>query len=190
MWLRSAVRLGYNRSETDSQGVTMASKPTIEELSKSLTTATPAQLKKLRAQVNGLLTVTGDTSPAPAQSDDWLLDGIVEELASRGLLHLGAAGTLKNTKAFKSYATRAPAIQALLLKGAPGLPQDRVVLRAFGRRVAACLADSLAKWTVVSPSLMLTSVDSAPGAVEESFPGYMECGLLGKLVRVSGSQTA
>lgn len=167
----------------------MASKPDLNELSKALTTANPAQLKTLQIQISGLLSL-GEGPKAPTATDDWLWDGFVTELVSRGLLHSNAAGTLQRTKAFKTYTASAAQVRALLLRGAPGLEQNRTVLRAFGQRVAYCLAEALSEWAVVSPALMLTRVAEIPAAVDQCFPGYRESGLLGKLVTVSAVKSA
>ena len=162
-------------------------KADFDKLAKSLTTADPKQLAHLRTIINGLDSLGGTPQGASqaAVSDDWLWSGIVEELVSRGLLSSRAAVSLQQTKAFKSYQTKAEGVREVLLKAAPGLDRQKVVLQAFGRQVAACLMDSLSEWTVVTPSLVLSKVDTIPSAVDECFPGYIASGLLSKLVKVA-----
>jgi len=163
-------------------------KQSMDELAKALTSATPAELRTMQARINGLLAV--NPTAKGAKPDDWLWDGLVEELVSRGMLHLAGASALQRSKAYKAYLGKAPAVKALLLRAAPDLDQSKVVLQALGQRVASCLVDSLKSWTVVTPNLVLNNIDQAPAAVEQGFPGYMSCGLLGKLVKVASSQSA
>lgn len=155
----------------------------LNELTKSLTSASPAQLKEIRAKINGLLEL-GASSPA-VKTDDWLWDGLVEELSSRGLLHAGAVGSLQRTKAFRTYTAKAGAVRVFLLRAAPGLPQKQPVLQALGRRVAYCLAEAVSVWAPLSPSFLLTNIDKVPEAVDQCFPGYAAAGLLDKLVKVA-----
>lgn len=162
--------------------------PKLDELAKALTSASAEDLNKLKAKINGLLELGGGEKSKPTTATDWLFEGIVEELVSRGLLHPKAAASLQRSKQFKSYSEKAGPVRALLLKAAPGMDTSQTVLRAFGRRVAYCLAESLSGWTVVTPSLMLARVGDVPAAVDECYPGYLSCGLLGKLVKVA--QTA
>lgn len=163
----------------------MASKNVkLDELSKALTSASAEDLRKMQTKINGLLDLSGKNQQVTT-TDDWLFDGIVDELVSRGLLHRNAGASLKTKSAYRAYKGKAAQVREVLLKGAPDLGTNQTVLRAFGGRVAYCLAESLTEWTALTPSLMLTLVDRVPAAVDECFPGYLSCGLLGKLVKVA-----
>lgn len=149
----------------------------------------PKELVQIRGRVNFLLGMTTDAKASPQRSDhDWLLEGLTQELRRQGLW-------LKNyplPKAIfsKDYALMAAPVRDHLLKGVGRAKLETAQLRSLGVLGTSALTHYLKKIRVpVGPKTVLINIDKIPVALEESFPGYWESGLLGSClntVRVRG----
>lgn len=116
-------------------------------------------------------------------SEDWLFDGICAALVSHGLLNRLSIRPLKQTKAFLHYQKHAAELQSALLDIIKGIPQTRLS-RVVLARVAG---ETLITWCKrrheqVTPALILNNISHTVDALNRSFPGYLEAGLLGKAI--------
>lgn len=116
-------------------------------------------------------------------SEDWLFDGICAALVGHGLLNRLSIRPLKQTKAFTHYQKYSVALQASLLDLISGIPQTRLS-RVVLARVAG---ETLITWCKrrheqITPALILNNISHTIDALNRSFPGYLEAGLLGKAI--------
>ena len=139
-------------------------------------------LEKVRQRVVFLLGVAASKGHSPEQ--DWLLDGITNELRRRGLW--ARTSTIPAKLLPDGYAEKSAVVREHLLKGLAKPNPKPVERMALGGLAAAALADYLTKVQVpVGPKTLLNNVEKIPLALEESFPGYWAQKLLGFCVKVS-----
>jgi len=144
------------------------------------------ELTQIRDRANFLLGLAGEASAAPQRSDhDWLLEGLTHELRRQGLW-------LKNYPLPKAlipagYAAQSGLLcQHLLLGASKAKLTTFNELRSLGALGASVLISYLKKIRVpVGPKTVLINIDKIPVALEESFPGYWESGLLGSCLNTA-----
>ncbi len=112
-----------------------------------------------------------------------MLRGILREIERRGLeVHPGFR--IKKMGSFASFATKSERVRELLEKTVPNISLTQ--RRYLGELSAYCLCDYVV-WKGfskdVSLSVLLERVDFIPHALERSFPGYLEAGALGTVLR-------
>lgn len=121
------------------------------------------------------------TVPLPTDKEDWLLEGLTQELRRRGLWM--RAYPIPKKLLPEGFAEKSQAARAYLEKGAPGMKrrEERVALAGMAAQV---LVDYMVELKVpVSPKTLLNFAAQVPSAMERAFPGYWTNGLLGFLVR-------
>jgi hypothetical protein len=129
-----------------------------------------AQRKDLSAR----LRMIDNTKRNSFAEKDWLLKGICAALSDRGLLSYAAEIMLVKTKAFKAYERVAPVLRAELSQLTKGNSLDRL---AYVTGIALMHFVELQGFRV-SATMVMTNAAKAREALEESFPGYIQSGLL------------
>ena len=137
----------------------------------------PDELKQIRLRVTTLLSgKTAAVLSGKPVTQDWLLEGITLELRRRGLWSQKAKLPVKGLA--PNYLDAASLICEQLLKAMQG-PMPATLQMQLGLLVARALADYLLLIHVpVGPKTMLQNVDKLLLAVDESYPGYVEAGIL------------
>lgn len=113
------------------------------------------------------------TAPATVKpaTNDWLLEGITNELRRRGLW-MRAHPIPKNLLP-DGYEAKAAHIQKYLIKGCGEKRLKSISMMVLGQVAASSLADYLLRARVpVSPKTLLNNIDKIPAAIDASFPGY------------------
>jgi hypothetical protein len=111
---------------------------------------------------------------------DWLLAGIVWELARRGLGRSRIDATLVRRLA-PAYEEAATEIRERLTKQLDKPRQEELV--SLGRVVARAIADHRSPQTPLGLKFMLNNTRNALEAIDSSFPGYLAAGMLPYLLR-------
>lgn len=147
----------------------------------------PKELVQIRDRANFLLGLTSEANPALKRSDhDWLLEGLTQELRRQGLWLKGHP--LPKAMFPGDYALKAEFVRAHLLKGAGKVKFESVQLRALGALGVSVLFSYLKKIRIpIGPKTALINIDKVPVALEESFPGYWDSGLLGSCIATGGA---
>ena len=115
-------------------------------------------------------------------TDDWLLEGILEELRRRRLgSTIPPQFRIKNLRSFSSYSPKAERVKTFISENYPKL--SVLEKKALGLILGRCLARSLESWADISLDTMLRNVDKVPEALDKSFPGYLRGGLLPVLLK-------
>lgn len=161
---------------------------TLQQIQGLYQTLNSADRRALRLFIDNFKGAKRSTGVAPKAADsqarDWLLTGILTELARRGMPYASrnahaVAGLASN------YEEDAAFVRAeLLLKlGAQGIKY--VELLQLGNVVARALADYINSWGSVHLGLkvMLRNVNKSMEALDASYPGYLKCGMLDQLFR-------
>lgn len=124
--------------------------------------------------------------PVELNADDWLLPGIVSYLSWKGLLS-GSKGAslLMKRKGFAQYQQKLPDaleyLDDLLAKYELGT-RHRTQMAIIATYT---LGGLLEHWKVFSVGAMLINIDKIPEAVERGFPGYIQAGLFGFVLKTS-----
>ncbi len=143
-----------------------------------------SELKELKKRIDALiqLEVEWDDHPKAIPDHDWLTDGIWSELARRGLVEKTFIVRRVRASSPKDYEARSAAIRKLILQHVnPPLPYPG--LMALGQVCGEALARFIQHQEHFGLKSMLYSIDRVPEALEASFPGYLECGMIGFLIR-------
>ena len=152
-----------------------------QELSLVLKTLPKLSAEEL-AQVQGRLGILAGISAAKVYDHGWLLVGVTEELRRRGLWMNKYPIPAKLLP--EKFTLKANTLQEFLLKGFGKQKLQRAECLAIAMIATQTLADWLERGKVpLSPKTILFNLDKIPTALEHSFPGYWEHGLLGVLLR-------
>ena len=108
---------------------------------------------------------------------DWLLEGIINELNTRGLWTRGLTPDVPTV-----YTESAEAIKADLLERMGETLSYRDKL-ALGQMVAKCLIYYLGPNAPISLKFLCNSILHTHAAINRSFPGYLRGGLLRQLIK-------
>jgi hypothetical protein len=148
-----------------------------------LTQMSPAERAKVVLSARALDKVVPLRAEVPPR--DWLLAGIELELQRRGQA-FPALSPSRLSDLAPSYAEDADLIRRDLesrMRKANNGDVQYAQLVALGFEVAKALARKLEAYRPVGVKALLTSVVLIPEAVEKSFPGYLQSGLINMLVR-------
>lgn len=122
--------------------------------------------------------------------DDYLLNGIIEELKSRGLIAQSVRPSSKHVKQQlpSNYRETSAEVRAVFDRYLPKnlRPVERL---AFGKIVAETLADYMLSWSnPVQPSLktLASCIRHAPAALDSAFPDYLRFGWLFMIIKRHG----
>lgn len=117
-------------------------------------------------------------------NDDWLLPGIESELKRQGLL-AGFVSKKLLAQWGPNYTKESATIREFLRKHMRDHP-NHVELLALGRICAKELIRYVrdVKQMPLGPQNVLRAVPDMAAALEHSFPGYLQAGILQKLIRV------
>lgn len=150
-----------------------------------------SQLPKLsatdRQQILAALKLLGTKDDASAMvtglQTDWLLEGIVLVLHERGLGKFTQAALRSRTVIIKPYNAKLGQVLAFLaeLEEANGL--GKRFRPALAVTCARALADWLNKRGMLSVATMLSMVDHVPEALDAAYPGYVQGGLFGAVLK-------
>jgi hypothetical protein len=135
----------------------------------------PEEANKVMLSLKGLASVTPKRKEESTPVDDWLLNGILDELRRRGLLS-GQISRKRIECLCSDFNGKLDRAKALLLTGVPKLSTPQYL--ALGRIAGGALANYLTPIAPLGPKLMLNNVDKVVEAFEASYPGYRECGLI------------
>lgn len=154
---------------------------------------TQEERKNLRVALGQLRgTVVSPSASDKISADDWLFDGIVKELARRGLVYRlrDAAGIRRMAPNYEE--------DSMLVRGAlekslkHGMPDFRPAhLTALGKASARCLANYIVSWKSqpqLGLKLMLVNAGRILEAVDNAFPSYISSGMVSVLVQRSSIQ--
>jgi hypothetical protein len=146
---------------------------------------TPDERRKLKVLIGGFLGGGAASRGKPEKRvdgavGDWLLAGIVWELARRGLgrSRIDAALVRRLVPAYEEAATE---IRERLTKQLDKPRQEELV--SLGRVVARAIADHRSPQTPLGLKFMLNNTRNALEAIDSSFPGYLAAGMLPYLLR-------
>src|SRR5271166_4094703 len=121
------------------------------------------------------------------EDDDWLLPCIVEEIKSRGLSYtIPDYFKIKRAGDHGGYARKSEMIRKTLTAAFISIDVRSKVLDLYGLGCicAKALADLLDPIYTLSLDIMLRHVDELPQALEASYPGYLNSGLLYLLLKL------
>lgn len=110
--------------------------------------------------------------------DDWLLAGILHELRRCGIDN---RATYRPRKSSASFVPQSARVRKLLTDAVPDMSTAECLL--LGEIAASCLASYIARRYELSLASMLGRVSQVPVAIDSSFPGYLESGMLGMVIR-------
>jgi hypothetical protein len=146
----------------------------LKEVLKLLPKLNASELEIVRVRVAFL----AGTASTPNKENDWLLEGVTEELRRRGLWMRRYAVPAKLLPS--GYQEKSRVVREHLLKGLGSRKLRPVDGLLLGRTAASVLADYLIHAKVpISPKTVLNNLDKIPVALEAAFPGYWASGMLG-----------
>jgi hypothetical protein len=154
----------------------------LTEILRRLPRLAPSELEKVAGRLTAL---RGTASVKADNAPDWLLDGIIIELRRRGVIGPTARPGLAQMRAFApDYVNQSEEVRAGLLQGIRYKPRPPE-LSQLGAFAARALADDLEGGPApVCLEVMVRNLPKMLGAVDNCFPGYLGCGLLGHLMRL------
>lgn len=148
---------------------------------------TKEQLAAVRNHAAALISVGGAPKvvrqdPSLGDRDDWILDGIYVELSKRGQARVVIPrNVFLKTGRGTAYRNSSEPVR-LWLEAA--LPRIQIrEKRQLGIICARSLALYLSAFTEVSLQTLTRHIHKMPAAIDASFPGYLESGLLDKVIR-------
>lgn len=141
---------------------------------KALPQLKPDELKQVRNYLDACETLSPNNS-----EDTWLLDGLVYELARRGLF----CSDVQQQNLFKGYKRQITVLSKMLL-AAVRFPVSSTQKAGLGKLVARAFADYFADRSDLSLPVLLQNLHALPVALDRSYPGYVAAGRLGALVKV------
>lgn len=140
--------------------------------------------RKLRAALDFVdrRNPTGSAVKFEKSSDDWILPGIERELRRRGLF-TGSLNRARLARLAPNYHQDAAEFCTRYRKKLNKImPLKNVQLIALGHVFARALADYLRETlpaeVSVGPQTVLRNVSKIPDAIEASFPGYLQAGMV------------
>lgn len=150
---------------------------------RALPTLTREELQQVRTRISAVGSLTGSASIIPQPSaantsgDDYILTGITGELRRRGLLK--PTSRVAPTLLTKDYHAASSDVRAFL---EDNIKLSRAVdFAALGKLCGRELAAYLERGRVpVLPRTLVLNVQKIPEALDASFPGYLEAGLLAR----------
>jgi hypothetical protein len=142
----------------------------------ALVNLTSADLERVKLRVGALNSISGGAKelvvPNPS---DFLLDSIYYELRRRGVLHSRSALPPKLITA--TYIEDSAEVRRLLISAVG--PLRAIEMGALGHIAIRALASYLEKaGAPIVPSTLINNISKVIPALEASFPGYLEAGLL------------
>lgn len=146
--------------------------PALETVLRELPHLKPEEIAKVRSRLGAAASFS---KAAPIEEIDYLFDGVQCELRRRGLL--GRNAVLPRRVVPVGYEQAASEVRDHLGQSVGSLSSlDRV---ALGQLAARELAAYLERGKIpISPKTLLTNIDKIPSAIDASFPGYLEAGVL------------
>jgi len=152
----------------------------LQEVLRRLPQLSSAELDKVAGRLAAL---RGTGAVTKVEDNDWLLEGLTQELRRRGLWMRDYPVLKKLIPS--NYVAASPAVRDHLLLGWGKKPIRTIEKLALAALAGGVLADYLTKIKLpVTPRTVLVNVDKVPVALEESFPGYWASGLLSYCVRL------
>jgi hypothetical protein len=150
-----------------------------QDLLEKLPELTQEQMADIRRRVRFLKEDKSNGVP----EQDWLLDGILSVLKERGLEPvLPSPFRIRNSRSFGGFETQSDRVRNFLDIAIPNM--NVMEHKILGRLCAIVLAKMLDEWPIeVSLDHMLFHISRIPEALDKSFPGYIESGMLHLLVR-------
>ena len=154
-----------------------------QEILALLPKLSPDELKQVKTRVSFLLG-QGKTKAEDKNEEfnDWLTLGIVYELQRRGTVAKDLNNFILKKSAPSSYVENCAMVCKHLEGRVSSSILDPVQLVILGRMVARCEADYLSFFGEVSLRQMLCNIGNIPIAIERSYPGYVQSGMLDFLV--------
>lgn len=152
--------------------------PELTAVLRALPKLQPHELRQIQLKAGASLALSGVTAKQIIQDDpigDYLLDGVIAELRRRGLL--GQSGGLFKRLMPPAYQEASAGVRKHLNERVGQLKAGE--LAALGQLSARALADYLERGRVpVSPATLMNNISKVPVAIDASFPGYLEAGVL------------
>lgn len=147
---------------------------TVQELLRRLPELSKADLEKVRHRVQVL---AGSAGASPAlKEDDWLLQGMGNELRRRGLI----AGKIWAGLLPKNWDEKSSSVREFLLKGVGSKRLNHTEKLALAQMATSRLIAHFEPWADrITPNLIINNIQRVPQALEESFPGYWASRMLG-----------
>lgn len=119
--------------------------------------------------------------PIAEMREDYILDGIMFEIESRGMGgSIPGEFRLRTKSSFNSFVEGSERVRRIFELQAPKITTAEKI--ALGRLMARSLSQKVAEFAPITFEIMLRNVRLIPEAFENSFPGYLESGLLTVLV--------
>lgn len=157
------------------------SKKSLDEILKLLPELSKVELSTVRNHCSGLISIGKEKPSISEIRQDWLLEGILQELRSRGLGEtIPSEFFIRNKSSFGNYAERSEKIRKLV---GNAIGNSSVDLLALGRVLGRLLAQRVNSFAPISLETLLRNVGMIPEAIDAAYPGYLAAGMLPMLVR-------
>lgn len=144
----------------------------------------PEELKVVKTSiqaVEGLLLGTSSTRIVQSElSEDWLLQGLLSYMQTRGSLSSKGKAfyMMKSGSSYRAYIDRKPVFYEWAARVEKGLRTTTRHRTQLAYVCAMALGNYLDDLNIYSVPTMLKNVDKIPEAMEKAFPGYMVGNLL------------
>lgn len=156
----------------------------LQEVLSRLPRLAPQELEQVELRLKALRTISPVTAPLASSvsvpSLDWLLEGFYDELEARGM----GVRRLPHSLIQRIAPRYDEQSASLRQKWEKGLHSYRQRL-ALGQLAARALTDYLCPPAPICLRTMLVNVRFLPEALDASYPGYLEAGMIPSLVRGS-----
>lgn len=121
--------------------------------------------------------------------EDWLLPSLLQEIKDRGLsFTIPQYFKIKTDKSYRGYVSKSAKVRAALSKRLPNL--KLVEKYALAHLCATFLADYVEEiYGILNLDILLWNVEKIPEALDRSFPGYLQSGLLHVILRPSNPKS-
>ncbi len=137
------------------------------------------ELEQVKTRVAFLATYAISSS---GDIDDWLLRGIITVASDRGFAEeIPKVLVIPNNRSYRGYRDKASRVRGLFEKAIPKL--TKVEKATLGQLLIECLCSKLQRYRSVSFLAIMHSIEQAPEAFEDSFPGYLQMGLASVPIR-------
>lgn len=153
----------------------------VESILLTIPKLSPRDLKKIKDRVDVALSIEKKSSDEDVIKEDYLLAGILTVLASKGLGKTLPFGVRLRSALPKDFVDNSRTIQLFLESHIKRMGKAEKIL--LGRLCAQALAHSISSYKPVMFKTMVQSVLEIPEALEKAYPGYIEAGMLDKLLK-------
>lgn len=138
------------------------------------------ELKILKNKINAYIT-DGREQRQALEDSDWLLRGILVELRARGEI-INDRYTIRSSQSYRNFETKSVDVREIIERL---MPKNLTAVEYLA--VGEFCGQELVRYLVkigrpINKDEVLNNVHLTIRAINQSFPGYIECGLLGGVI--------